>query len=677
MAIPVEWLNEFQVNTGTAATGGQSDPVIVGLSNGNILVAWEEAVGGAIGTTAGSDIIGKIYDAEGNVVRDSFQLNSSWFADDEEDFDVAATNDGGFVLVYVDDDIASVNQTSIAYERFDSTGTQTSSGQLADENVAADNLANPQVTVNQHDNSFMVTYTDNVGGNDDIRARFVNAAGTAGAEFDAGRNNVIDDDRRGDVAILTNGDFVSVYEEDDAGTFGVEFEIFQSDGTSVAGPTNISGGTNARPQVAALANGNFVMAWEASFTENGNIEYEIRSPIGGVVSGTLSAATGADQQNEPEVIALPDGGFVIVWDNDTDNTLEAQRFDATGAVDGGTFIVENVGTTRPNVGVTPDGRILFTWDAEGNEIHASIWDPRGSTINASDLQMGLRNFADAEVITAGTGATTIIGAAADESLIGSTAGDWLIGGGGADTIDGRGGNDILRGDTGRDLLLGDAGRDNLFGGNQRDELHGEAGRDLLRGNSGNDSLFGGGGRDTLRGDAGNDKLYGDGSSDTMRGNAGKDRLFGDNGSDQLNGGSGKDTLKGNDGRDEVFGGNQSDRLFGNGGNDLLRGDGGGDRLFGGSGNDTLRGDGGHDRLFGGGGSDMLRGGGGHDRLFGGSGNDTALFAGNAGRYTFSELANGNVVVVDTVGGLGSDILNNIEQVTFSGGGTFDIDDLLM
>lgn len=50
--------------------------------------------------------------------------------------------------------------------------------------------------------------------------------------------------------------------------------------------------------------------------------------------GTLLAETqvfaGTDTLNESSIKALPDGGFVIVWDNDTLNTLQARRYNADG-----------------------------------------------------------------------------------------------------------------------------------------------------------------------------------------------------------------------------------------------------------------------------------------------------------------------------------------------------------
>lgn len=79
MARPSLWLADFQVNTGSDASSGlQFDPLIIGLATGNFLVAWVDS-NGAVSGSFPTDIIGKLYDTEGNVIRDSFQLNTHFF----------------------------------------------------------------------------------------------------------------------------------------------------------------------------------------------------------------------------------------------------------------------------------------------------------------------------------------------------------------------------------------------------------------------------------------------------------------------------------------------------------------------------------------------------------------------------------------------------------------------
>jgi len=118
MAYPAtERPNEFQVNsqvtigsatvnTGSVATDTHSDSHIIGLSNGNFSngnfpAAWFKSNRGATGSPAGTGIIGKIYDAEDNVARDSYLINTTRNANDERDFNIAAINDVGADINFV------------------------------------------------------------------------------------------------------------------------------------------------------------------------------------------------------------------------------------------------------------------------------------------------------------------------------------------------------------------------------------------------------------------------------------------------------------------------------------------------------------------------------------------------------------------------------------------------
>src|SRR6056297_2182103 len=98
---PTLWGANAQVNP--SSTGFQGQHKIIGLSNGNHLVVFADD-SGTVGTGAGRDIVGVIYGPTGAVVRAAFQVNSSWFADDEELPAIAADNNGGFYMAFEDRD---------------------------------------------------------------------------------------------------------------------------------------------------------------------------------------------------------------------------------------------------------------------------------------------------------------------------------------------------------------------------------------------------------------------------------------------------------------------------------------------------------------------------------------------------------------------------------------------
>ncbi|MDG5750921.1 calcium-binding protein [Qipengyuania sp. XHP0211] len=718
MPTPTQMLTQFQVNTGSAATGSQTEPKIIGLANGNILVVWTESADGSIGTDPGTDIIGKIYDSEGNVVVDSFRLGN-WFSDDERDFDIAATNDGGFVMALVDDAIGNADQTTIRWSRFDESGTNIDVATVADESIAADSLSNPTITVNQLTNESIITFTDNVGGDQNIRFATVSDTGVVGTEFDAAQNST-DFDRAADHALLSNGNFAVVYEEGDSPDTSIEVGIRSTSGTLIFGFPNVANGS--APKVAALAEGGFVMVWEDG---SQNVNFRIYTNGGSIVNSGTVVGT-ADSENEPNVIGLPDGGFVVTWDNDTDLTLEAQRFNADGTTDGSTFVVGTNDPFTPDISVTSDGRILFTWESNGGlgEIFASVWDPRGNTINAADYDQGLTNFVDTEVITGGVAGSTINGDFDDNTLIGLNGNDTISGGGGVNTVYGGGGSDTIY-SSGEGSYFGEGGNDYIVAADTSfgsfEILDGGSGNDTLDLTVGNydytldmgtgvtnftadfgesyvdfENVISGSGADNITGTGGANFIDTGAGNDVINAAFGDDTLVGGDGDDTLNGQGGRDTasyynatsavtvsllslgvaqntfgagvdtltsienLTGSAFNDALTGSGTSNIIEGGEGDDFISGLSGADRLFGGDGDDELIGGFGFDRLEGGAGIDSLTGNFGDDVMLGGSGND--LIDGNSGSDTIyggtdNDTIFGGFGLDNIYGGTGDDLIN--------------------
>ncbi|MEM7746515.1 MAG: calcium-binding protein, partial [Pseudomonadota bacterium] len=575
---PTTWLDSFQVNTGTAATGSQSQPQIIGLNNGYFVVAWVEATNGTIGEPpAGQDIIAKIYDAEGNVVRDSFRLNTFGNADDEQDFDLVATHDG-FAMAYVKDYISATNQTQILYERFDfdgdrlsGTGTGTA-GSLAIENVAADFLRNPQIASNliASNDDLFVAYDDDVGADTDIRARIITETGTVIAEFGAAQNSS-DFDRLGDTTVLSNGNFVTAYLEDDNGTTSLEFTIRDQAGATVGVNARFLASEGTEVNVSALEGGGFV----AVYTLNDDVLFRTFDNAGALqVSGTV--ASGTNVQNEPVVTALPDGDFVVAWDDVTTGNLFARRFDADGTPDGSQFTVEDVGTTNIDIGTTGDGRILFTWIEQGGEIMASIWDPRGATIDPADYDVERAHVLNSDVITTGIGGSTVLagigfktvfGQGGDDTINASSSGGEYFGGAGNDTISASntafetldGGTDIDTLDT------------RLFNGTYEIDLETGATNFAPESFVNFENVVTGNGNTTVTGTSADNTITTGNGNDVITADGGDDVIYSGDGNDVLEGGAGSDALYGGDGNDTFVHGNGEvlDDIFGGDGNDIV------------------------------------------------------------------------------------------------------------
>jgi Ca2+-binding RTX toxin-like protein len=581
MATPTEWLAKFNVNTGAADSAAAQAPQIIGLGNGNFLVAWEEFGTAGVGTQAGFDIIGKIFDAEGNVVRESYLLNTATNTDNERDFSIAATNDGGFMLAYVDEGASAANDTRIVWQRHNDLGDQTS-GRILVSNDPVSTVSNPQLVVNTVDNSSFVTWQDTPDtGDSDIFGIRISGSNVVGTQFDVAANGANQTDNA--TALNTTGNPVTIYAFEST---DLEINEYNASGIAIRSGIVIGSEGAQDAQVASLLNGTSVVVWE---TDGNDIVFVIATPSGTgfSISGTTAVVSGTNDQNQPQIVAMPDGGFTIIWDDDTAGEIAGQRYNADGSANGSQFVIESTGNPLGEIGVTADGRLLMSWQL-GGDIFKSIYDPRdGATIEAAEYNNLPGNFLDfSNVITAGIAGSTVNGTAEDETLLGQAGDDTLNGGAGADIISGGAGDDTISGGSGNDTLDGGDGIDlldyssltqdfdvnlatgvtmsggtvvaetavnfeNIDTGSGDNEIIGNDENNLINAGAGNDIINGGAGNDIINGGAGDDIITDGGAGGLDF--EGTDELFGDAGNDTLviNSASGGETINGGTGIDTL------------------------------------------------------------------------------------------------------------------------------
>lgn len=569
---PTLWL--APQNISDFPTADVDDPKILGLSNGNILVVWAED-DDTVSPAPDEDIVGMIYDAQGNAVSGLLFLTTGVAASGIENYaSIAATDDGGFVMAF---DHRFNNDNDLLFVRYDENGTRTQASYIENDANDPDVRFDDPHIVARNDGTFFVTYESDLEGgsvNDDsILGRIIAADGTVGpaivVEADPDTTSsagALDDPIS---ATLTNGVVVTVFEEPDQAT-EIGMSSLNTDGTTGFdgyGATFSDQDERFEPDIAALTGGGFVVVYTYGI---GDIEAVIWGADAIGVGTEVTVAVGSNSQNEPTVVGLPDGGFMVFWDNDTNANLEGQRFDAVGNTVGGLVSIAGTEPTNLDASMTNDGRILVTYEnLHINTVEMAIFDPRDDSFT---LDSG------------GGQATTRI----EGGTVFATAGD-----------------DIIFGQGGRDTIYGLNGEDTLYGGGNRDYLGGSGGDDTMFGGQGNDVFVVGGvgdvvteyagqGEDTVRSSItytldielehlnllGNANIqgYGNNKDNILQGNEGKNVMFGFKGDDLIKGFGGRDGLVGNDG---------ADRLFGMQGNDILRGDLGADELYGGAGNDRF------------------------------------------------------------------------------------------
>ncbi|OWJ66202.1 calcium-binding protein [Inquilinus limosus] len=613
--VSYSWDNVVSTFTLNDFEGGNQQDVAITATAGGL---------GYMGTWSyGADYVeGRYVGADGTPTGGSILVNKTT-AGDQYDSSAATLSNGNTVVSFTDQ----------------STGADAVRFRIIGDGIVYRDFALPVTDQPQRESDvtalgsggFAVAFTrDWGGGNTDVQIQRYTADGTlngGGIQVDTSATLATD---HASVAGLASGGMVVAWEQSAAagGDHSVWFQLYDSAGAAVGGHHSIdsTGTINQDIQVAALQDGGFVVA----YTDNGwgidgtEITTRVYNADGTARSGLIRVNSGtAGDQSHAAITVLSNGYFVVGW-SDADH-FYYQAYDSNGTAlgtnhDASTFIVEG------EIAGMADGLLAVVSES-------TFGDSSGTAV---------RSWVDALV-------RTTVGTSANETLDGDSL---------RDVMNGAGGNDVLRGGGGADALDGGAGIDSAS------YYTGSVGVtvDLAAGTGSGGDAAG----DTL---SNIENVSGSQGNDVLAGNAGANVLQGWSGSDVLRGGAGADTLDGGAGADTASYyvssiGVTVDLAAGTGSG----GDAAGDRLIsienisGSQGSDVLSGNAGANVLQGWSGDDVLRGGAGADSLDGGAGVDTVSY------YTSS-----TGVAVNLVSGAGSggdaqgDTLVSIENVSGSQG----------
>ena len=228
----------------------------------------------------------------------------------------------------------------------------------------ADVVSHPSIAM-RGDGSYLVTYIrETTSGDDtfDVVGRRVSSSGTVGSEitiFNSSDTSL----NTAETAVLSNGNYVIAYTSLTT-DHDPEFKIIGQSGAVNSGTgfqisTSLNDETDI--QVAALVGGGFVVAWETDNDGSGSgIRYSVYDNSGVAVKANLGGGIAANttttgEQVTPDVTALKDGGFVVVWNDQERSGMYGQRFNANGDKVGSEFLVHD-GTANG-----PDSRWPVRW----------------------------------------------------------------------------------------------------------------------------------------------------------------------------------------------------------------------------------------------------------------------------------------------------------------------------
>ena len=192
------------------------------------------------------------------------------------------------------------------------------------------------------------------------------------------------------VAMDAQGNFVVAWESDgsdgsDPKSRSIQVQRYAANGTPIGGQFQVNSyttGTQFAAEVAADTAGNFMVVWlgEGSYgtdDHNWSIHGQVFDSTGTPVGAELQVNTyTTSQQNNPQVAAFDDEGFVVVWSSaggygsDTSaHSIQAQRYETDGTPIGGQFQVNSYTTgfqSNAAVASFEDGGFVVVWSDDGS-----------------------------------------------------------------------------------------------------------------------------------------------------------------------------------------------------------------------------------------------------------------------------------------------------------------------
>ncbi len=376
----------------TTNTNYQLSPQITALSNGNFLVTWQSNDNGS-----NYDIRGRIFNTDGSAVNASDFLVSTTNTNNQISPQITNLSNGNFLVTWQSNDNGS--NYDIRGRIFNVDGSAVNVSDFLVSTTNTNDQTTPQIT-NLSNGGFVVTWNsyDNSSISSDIRGRVFNADGSAlngMNDFLVSTTN-IGNQIGSQIISLSNGGFVVTWDSHDNGfNQDIRGRVFNADGSALNGMNDflISTSNNSSqttPQITNLSNGGFVVTWDS--LDNG-LDSDIRGRVfnadGSAVntSDFLVSTTNTNNQNTMQITSLSNGGFVITWrSNDNESIyygIRGRVFNADGsAVNTSDFLVStsnNYAHYTPQITALSNGGFVVTWNT--GDVRGRIFNADGSALN--------------------------------------------------------------------------------------------------------------------------------------------------------------------------------------------------------------------------------------------------------------------------------------------------------
>ncbi len=327
----------------------------------------------------------------GQAIGNEFQVNTTTSMDQRE-ADVAVDGDGNFIVVFQNH--LPVTNANVSAQRFSRDG-QPIGDEFQVNTTASSDVTLPAVAM-APDGRFVVVWQDfgDDGSGFGIFAQRYAANGSAAGSNFLVNTTTNDSQRRADVAMDHDGNFVVVWEDDTAGNEkrGIRGRRYNALGGAQGDEFNVSTNVDidhTYPKVAMDGDGNFFVGWssgnvdatqdvvfrrfQANGTPNG-------PPVQVNVTSRMKHASGV--VNNMAIGADSSGNFIVAWAADNFSGpgvpgqsigILARGYDSAGSPLGNAFEVNTANPSgAPEVAVTADGEFAIAFEAPDGSLSGAF-----------------------------------------------------------------------------------------------------------------------------------------------------------------------------------------------------------------------------------------------------------------------------------------------------------------
>jgi hypothetical protein len=365
----------FMIND-DAGGNNQDSPTCAMDSAGNFVVAWSDPRGADV------RIYGQLFDTAGIPIDTNFPIGQLPGSGDDYNPQIAM-NENNFVVTW---HRSSDTYTDVYKRRYLNDGTPVGDEVKVNGLEGTANQSEPSIDMNSFGNT-VVTWHDErnpVG----VYFQRLDALGNT-----VGENVRVADGYETDIAVAEDSSFVIVY--DISGGDDICFQRFRPNGDSIGAPIVISD-TNAHtryyPSTDIDSDNNTVVAWHDSRLGDEDIYAQMIDSLGYTVGDNfrVNDDAGTFGQFYPDVAMMPSGKFLITWhDRRAGNyDIYGQLYDSVGTPVGSNFRIDSGGASSqlyPDAGYLPDGNFVVTWQdyRVPYGIYAQIIDSMGTLIDTN------------------------------------------------------------------------------------------------------------------------------------------------------------------------------------------------------------------------------------------------------------------------------------------------------